>query len=489
VRQPRAVRPIGRVRPGPNPASGASPRASRLGAVHSSQATTDPPSDDDDEARYGVIRGRDARFDGRFVTAVTSTGIYCRPSCPARTPRRENVRFYALPAAAQAAGFRACRRCRPDAVPGSAAWDVRGDLVARAPAVAGGRRGRQRRCRSGRATARGERAAPASCSRLGGRRRPARHRARPPRAGGPPAARRQRTARRRRRLRCGLRKRAPVQRRRTRRVRMHADAAAGPVRRAHGRARPLGAPVAASPAAGGRGPAELPVRPRRPRGRGRRDRRAPARPVAPALDRHRRARRRRRRRGRPTAGAGAARHRRGSAPVPRPARPRRRPAGRLRGPRQRPLARPAGSSPPGTSRPRRRRRLRARGARRARSAGHRSPAHARSSAGSSHGRASGSRATRTRRLTHAFPTAAQVLEADLEGLGVPGARVVRVRALASGVVSGTSCSTRGADRIDTERALLALPGIGPWTRSYVAMRATRRPRRLPGLGPRPASGV
>ncbi|MDQ6874883.1 MAG: helix-turn-helix domain-containing protein [Actinomycetota bacterium] len=81
---------------------------------------------------YRAVRSRDARFDGRFYTAVTSTGIYCRPSCPAQTPRRENVRFYPHAAAASAAGFRACRRCRPDTAPGSREWDARGDLAARA---------------------------------------------------------------------------------------------------------------------------------------------------------------------------------------------------------------------------------------------------------------------------------------------------------------------------------------------------------------------
>jgi AraC family transcriptional regulator of adaptative response / DNA-3-methyladenine glycosylase II len=86
----------------------------------------------DFEYRYRVLRARDARFDGRFYVAVTSTGIYCRPSCPAVTPRRANVRFYPTAAAAQCAGFRACKRCRPDAVPGSPEWDVRTDLVARA---------------------------------------------------------------------------------------------------------------------------------------------------------------------------------------------------------------------------------------------------------------------------------------------------------------------------------------------------------------------
>jgi AraC family transcriptional regulator of adaptative response / DNA-3-methyladenine glycosylase II len=81
---------------------------------------------------YRAVKGRDRRFDGRFVTAVRTTGIYCRPSCPAQTPKRENVRFYPRPAAASAAGFRACKRCRPDAAPGSRDWDARADLAARA---------------------------------------------------------------------------------------------------------------------------------------------------------------------------------------------------------------------------------------------------------------------------------------------------------------------------------------------------------------------
>lgn len=81
---------------------------------------------------YRAIEMKDRRFDGWFITAVTSTGIYCRPSCPARTPHARNVRFYPTAAAAQEAGFRACKRCRPDASPGSPEWDVRGDLVGRA---------------------------------------------------------------------------------------------------------------------------------------------------------------------------------------------------------------------------------------------------------------------------------------------------------------------------------------------------------------------
>ena len=86
----------------------------------------------DPERCYRAVAGRDARFDGWFFTAVHTTGIYCRPSCPARTPLARNVSFFTTAAAAQGAGFRACRRCRPDAVPGSPEWDVRADVVARA---------------------------------------------------------------------------------------------------------------------------------------------------------------------------------------------------------------------------------------------------------------------------------------------------------------------------------------------------------------------
>ncbi len=91
----------------------------------------------DFERCYRAVDSRDQRFDGWFYTAVTSTGIYCRPSCPAITPKRQNVRFYPSAAAAQRAGFRACRRCRPDAAPGSPEWDVRADTVGRAMRLIG----------------------------------------------------------------------------------------------------------------------------------------------------------------------------------------------------------------------------------------------------------------------------------------------------------------------------------------------------------------
>jgi AraC family transcriptional regulator of adaptative response / DNA-3-methyladenine glycosylase II len=86
----------------------------------------------DFDSRYRAVSSRDERFDGWFIVAVTSTGIYCRPSCPAVTPKRKNVRFYPTAGAAQYAGFRACKRCLPDAVPGSPEWDVRADVAGRA---------------------------------------------------------------------------------------------------------------------------------------------------------------------------------------------------------------------------------------------------------------------------------------------------------------------------------------------------------------------
>ena len=87
---------------------------------------------EDFESCYRLSDSRDPRYDGIFFVAATSTMLYCRPSCPARQPKRANVRFYPTAAAAQSAGFRACKRCRPDAAPGSPDWNWRADSVARA---------------------------------------------------------------------------------------------------------------------------------------------------------------------------------------------------------------------------------------------------------------------------------------------------------------------------------------------------------------------
>ena len=89
----------------------------------------------DQEACYRAVLTRDARFDGRFFGGVTSTGIYCRPVCPARTPKRENMIFYPTAAAAEEAGFRACLRCRPETAPDMGAWRGTSNTVSRALAL------------------------------------------------------------------------------------------------------------------------------------------------------------------------------------------------------------------------------------------------------------------------------------------------------------------------------------------------------------------
>jgi AraC family transcriptional regulator of adaptative response / DNA-3-methyladenine glycosylase II len=97
------------------------------GPVHAGDEVTG-----EDDPRYRAMQAHDVRFDGWFFVAVTSTGIYCRPSCPSVLPRRHHVRFYPTSAAAQRSGFRACKRCRPDTAPGSPEWNRRGDVVGRA---------------------------------------------------------------------------------------------------------------------------------------------------------------------------------------------------------------------------------------------------------------------------------------------------------------------------------------------------------------------
>ncbi len=99
--------------------------------------TMDATHSSDFAHKYRAISSRDSRFDGQFITGVHSTGIYCRPSCPARTPLERNVSFYRTAAAAHEAGLRACKRCIPDAVPGSPDWNIRDDLAARAMRLIG----------------------------------------------------------------------------------------------------------------------------------------------------------------------------------------------------------------------------------------------------------------------------------------------------------------------------------------------------------------
>ena len=88
----------------------------------------------DSDACFLAVRARDRRFDGQFYVAVSSTGIYCRPICPVRPPKRENMRFYSSAAAAEGAGFRPCLRCRPERAPGLAPMDATSRLIGAAMA-------------------------------------------------------------------------------------------------------------------------------------------------------------------------------------------------------------------------------------------------------------------------------------------------------------------------------------------------------------------
>ena len=83
-----------------------------------------PPSPFDADACYRAVVAHDARFDGAFFIGVTSTGIYCRPVCRVKTPRRENCRFFTHAAQAEGAGFRPCLRCRPELAPQALAWSA-----------------------------------------------------------------------------------------------------------------------------------------------------------------------------------------------------------------------------------------------------------------------------------------------------------------------------------------------------------------------------
>lgn len=110
------------------------------GRVRKPQDRRDARSDDcgmdmDDDACYRAFETRDARFDGRIFSGVKTTGVYCRPVCPARTPKRENMRFFRSAAAAQQAGFRPCLRCRPETSPDLGAWRGASNTVTRGLAL------------------------------------------------------------------------------------------------------------------------------------------------------------------------------------------------------------------------------------------------------------------------------------------------------------------------------------------------------------------
>ena len=196
------------------------------------------------DERYRVIESRDTRFDGQFVTAVRSTGIYCRPSCPARTPKPSNVTFYATSAAAHEAGYRACKRCLPEAAPGSPEWNLRGDTAGRAMRlIADGIV--EREGVPGLAARLGySPAAPHPAAHRRARRRTAGAQPRAPRAHRADAARRHRPSGRGCRVLGRLRQRAPVQRHRSRGVRHAAARAAGAAPAALPHAEPPDAPGA-----------------------------------------------------------------------------------------------------------------------------------------------------------------------------------------------------------------------------------------------------
>jgi AraC family transcriptional regulator of adaptative response/methylated-DNA-[protein]-cysteine methyltransferase len=100
------------------------PSAARSRVNATKKIREEPHNDFRDEARWDAVRSRDAAYDGKFVFAVSSTGVYCRPSCAAKRPRRENVEFFALPEQAEQAGYRACLRCRPKALSGNEQADT-----------------------------------------------------------------------------------------------------------------------------------------------------------------------------------------------------------------------------------------------------------------------------------------------------------------------------------------------------------------------------
>ncbi|MFJ3811416.1 AlkA N-terminal domain-containing protein [Streptomyces sp. NPDC090073] len=104
----------------------------QTGTQTGTRTRTQPGTHFDREHCVRAVQSKDARFDGWFFTAVLTTRIYCRPSCPVVPPKPENMTFYPSAAACQQAGFRACKRCRPDTSPGSPEWNLRADLVARA---------------------------------------------------------------------------------------------------------------------------------------------------------------------------------------------------------------------------------------------------------------------------------------------------------------------------------------------------------------------
>ena len=231
----------------------------------------------DPESCYRAVKSRDRRFDGVFYTAVRTTGIYCRPSCPARTPALANVTFHPTAAAAQSAGYRACKRCLPDATPGSPDWDVAADVAGRAMRLDQRRPGRPRGGRGPGPAHRLHPPPPRPAAQPGARRPAPRAGPGPPGPDRPGAHRDERDVVDRRGVRGRVLQRPPVQRDRARGLRAEphrAPRAACPLGHPRGRHDAPGRPHAlrGSPA---------PRLPRPPPGAGRGGRRDPAGTPAP----------------------------------------------------------------------------------------------------------------------------------------------------------------------------------------------------------------
>ena len=446
---------------------------------------------------YRAVRSKDARFDGWFFTAVTSTGIYCRPSCPAMTPKRANMRFLPSAAAAQRAGFRACKRCRPDATPGSPEWNLRADLVARAMRlIADGVVDRE--------------GVPGLARRLGYSERQLHRQLVAELGAGPLAlARAQRAQTARLLIETTTLPMADVAfaagfasiRQFNDTVREVFALTPTELRRARGRARDgrarrrardrresLGRPSGAhaAPAPPGAARRRRPVRRSSPRARCRASRSGtgarhlPAHARAAARPRHRALAPRPTRRPRRTASCASTTC--ATSPPPCSAAggcststPTRSPSTTRS--RADPLLAPLVRRAPGPARPGRGRRRRARGARGARPAGvGRRRAHARRPAGRRARRAGARRRRRDDALTHVFPTAAALAAADPAELPLTRARAHALVTLC-GARSPTARSRSTPAPTATRRASACsrCPGIGPWTAEYVAMRALGDP--------------
>ena len=453
------------------------------------------------ESCYRAVKSRDRRFDGVFYVAVRTTGIYCRPSCPARTPAYANVTFHPSAAAAQAAGYRACKRCLPDATPGSPDWDVAATAAGRAMRlIADGVVDRE--------------GVEGLAHRVGYTPRHLSRLLTAELGAGPLALARARRAQTARVLiettdlgfadvafAAGF---ASV-RQFNETVR---EVYAGSPSDLRGRRGGVASPgavtmrLAVRTPFAGRAAARLPRPPPGPGRRGRRTRlvRAHARPSArprhgPARPVRRAGRGGDRVRHRPLRAVRPARHDRGGRARAATRRRRLRPARGRRPVRRRPGDRSAGAGDTRTARARSGGRRRDRDPDRHRPAGERRRCVHGGRPSRRRARSSRSRPT-SRGSRTSSPTRRRSPPSTRSRCRCRGPEVARWSALAAALASGEVALDRGPDRDDVRAALLALPGVGPWTADYVAMRALAHPdvflptdigvrNALAGLGLRP----